>query len=311
MATALIRIRLKQLARQSTNSAFMYGLLLIVSALVAGVCFIGYSDAQITPVVCGAVILVVVSMHFSRSDSLFVYRQLAQPQQAIFMEYLFFTAPLSIPALLTPHWYCSFIITALLYAIAQIKHQKKQRVRLKKLSAVISPSHFELLSGFRKSLFPVLICYILAFAFSWVRILPLFFLWLITVQIMSFYSRSEPLEMLRANDKPAAVLLRSKLLRHSMIIAILYLPVAILNACFVEDFWWINLLVLALQVTLICFAICYKYSVYRPKTSDNGSILFGLVAFSGIVPVLLPVPAIMCMSYYFRARQNLNDYLND
>lgn len=311
MVTTLIQIRLKQLDRQSTSSSFMCGLLVIVAAIVGAFCYFAYTDQTVALIICCAVISVVLSLHLSRGDSGFVYHHIAQPQQAIFMEYLLFAAPLSLPALFTSQWYCVPIIIASLAGIAQIKHEKKERVRLKRLSAIISPLHFELLSGFRKNVFPVMLCYVLAFAFCWVRILPLFLLWLITVQVMAFYNRCEPLDMLRANDISITRLLRLKIVGHSITLILLYSPVVLLNAYFNEGFWWINAAFLLLQVSLICFAICYKYSVYTPNTQDGGSILFGLIALSGIVPFLLPLPAIMGTSYYFRAKQNLNHYFND
>lgn len=311
MTFTLVRIRLKQLARQSTSSVFMYTLMALAAVILAVVSHALYRDRELALYLCCGTVFIVLSLHLSRGDSQFVYRHLSRPQQSIFTEYVIFTLPLSAPALLTAQWYYAGAVTAALFLIARIKTKKKERLRLKWLSSVIPPAHFELLSGFRKSFFYALPCYLVALAFCWVRILPLFFLWLITVQVMSFYARFEPLDILRANDVKTQHLLWFKMLRHSSVIVLLFLPVTLLNAFFNDGFLLINLLFLVLQITLLCFAICYKYSLYTPNGSDSGGIILGLVSISGIVPMLLPLPAIMCVSYYFRARQNLNQYLHD
>ncbi len=154
--------------------------------------------------------------------------------------------------------------------------------------------------------------YLLAVAFCWFRILPLFLLWFLTTMIISFYSECESIQVLRESGETPGKFLLHKLYRHSRYIIILYTPLILINTIFNPGYLLINLLFVPVQVALVCFAIGLKYSSYRPNTMQTGNnILLTIIAFLVALPYLLPLPAVLSLVYFYKARNNLKYYLND
>jgi hypothetical protein len=311
MVGTLVHIRIRQLGRQSKSPSFIYVLLAAVSAGVAYVSYTASHNLDTAWIITGLLASVITLLHSSRADSDFVYHHIARPQAAIVTEYLVCSVPVWLPVLFTQQWYCALFFAGWAAGLSFLRINRRQKTRFKQLSSVIAPADFELLSGSRKQMIPLTVCYVAALAFAWVKVLPLFLLWLMSVQVMAFYSEHESIDLLRANGATPRALLHRKLLRHPLRLLLIYIPVVALNAFFYPDFIIINILFLFLQASLLCFAICYKYTHYDPRTTDGGSIITGLISLSGIVPFLLPLPAIMCISYYFRAIHTLKTYLND
>ena len=154
--------------------------------------------------------------------------------------------------------------------------------------------------------------HVLAIGLSWFRILPLFLLWFITVTIVSFYTECEPLHILKRDDLSAKIFLQQKLMKHSKYILLLYIPVLVINTFFNIEYLVLNLLFIPIQLALVWYAICLKYSGYEPnKNSIGNSILLSLVSVGSIVPYLLPIPLLMAIGTYGKAVRNLKNYLND
>jgi hypothetical protein len=130
--------------------------------------------------------------------------------------------------------------------------------------------------------------------------------------IAEFYKEFEPIQILREGNYSSNQFLRQKLYRHSKSLLIIYVPVLLINTIFNFEYWAVNLLFIPVQLSLLCLAICLKYSAYQPaKSSAGNSIIFAFVSLGSVIPFLLPVPLVMALIYYGKAKNNLNNYLND
>jgi len=309
---ALVKIRLIQVIREFRNTG---PVALLLPLVVAFLVFASYKMWQQQPhayYLAAGLLLSCIFIQFYRNDKQFVYNHVERPHLVLFSEYIFFALPFSISCLLSPTPYLFPLLVAAIATVPYIKYSIAQKTRLKYLSAFIPPHRFEWISGIRKNFIYLLPLYVLALGFSWFRILPLFFLFLITVSIASFYNECEPVHILKeGNPKPNKFLI-TKLLDHSKFMLLLYAPVLIINTAFNPGDYILLLLFIPVQISLVCFAICLKYANYRPhEESFANSITLSVVALGSAIPFLLPVPAIMAIIYFARARKNLESYLDD
>ena len=103
--------------------------------------------------------------------------------------------PFCIPLLFSPYFYLAAAVPLSVFLITGVKFQYKERTGAGFLGRIISPKDFEWISGIRKRRFFFGIVYLPAFAFSYVKFLPLVLVWMLSVLIYEFYSECEPLNM--------------------------------------------------------------------------------------------------------------------
>lgn len=311
MAT-LLNIRLIQIKRELNNAGAGVLLILGLIWLLIYVSFTTYQKIPEAYYLTVFLTIICLGLQSYRKDKQFVYQHIDKPHFEIYSEYVMLTLPFSISSLLTSNWICFFLLLATLFIVPFNKYIPKQKTYFKNLSSIILPSNFEWLSGFRKSFYYLIPLYVLALCFSWFRIVPLCLLWCITVAITSFYNECEPIQILRESGLSTKGFLKNKLFQHSKYLIILYVPILIINTIFNIDYWEVNLLFIPIQISLICFAICLKYSSYIPnQNSIANNVTLSLVALGSIIPYLLPIPLIMTFEYYHKAKNNLEQYLND
>lgn len=158
----------------------------------------------------------------------------------------------------------------------------------------------------------LLFFYIAALGLSWLIVAPLICLWLISVQLTSFYLECEPLVILWGNADTPRQLLHGKIRRHIVLQVIVSLPVLLLHSIRCPDMVLINICFLAAQLLLLVFAILLKYTTYSPgKLMTGNNMIMGFAALSVAIPFLLPVPVFMAIRNYGRAIQNLKAYTYD
>lgn len=256
--------------------------------------------------------IICLAIQYTRKDKQFIYKQLDKPHLQIFLEYAILTLPFSITSLITKNWYCFPLLFLVLVCIPFFKFQFKHTAVFKQLSSLIPASNFEWISGIRKQYIPFIGLYLIALAFCWVRILPLFLLWFLTIIISSFYLENEPVHILREGNKTERKFLSDKIIINIKYILILYSLPIIINAIFVSEFLMITLLFIPVQLALICFAVVLKYSTYKPQTNLLGNnVAFSIVAMLSSIPYFLPIPVILAIVYFYKAENNLKTYLHD
>ena len=256
--------------------------------------------------------LACVSIQSYRNDKQFVYIHIRKPHFEMYSEYLLLTIPFSSTSLFTCNWFYFPALAAALLLVPYLKFTIKQKTYFKTISSFIRATDFEWISGFRRSFGILIPLYLMALGLSWFRILPLLILWFITVTIASFFTECEPLHILREGNLTSAKLLKHKLFRMIKYIIIMYIPVLVINTIFNPEYWLLNLLFIPLQVSLVSYAVFLKYSTYEPnKNSVGNSVLLSMVSLGSIIPYFLPIPLMMAVFTYGKAKKNLNNYLND
>ena len=312
MTASLLYIRLRQLKREIDGLSLYIIPIIAIAAYIAYVVFKQFQKEQNAIYIMLGLFLLCVSIHFYRKDKVFVFKHLDKPRQQIFLEYVVLTMPFSISCIATKNWYYYPLLIAFLYCIPLLKFEFRQKVRFKNLSTVISATNFEWLSGCRKQYMGFIFLYVLALSFCWLKILPLFLLWMLTIIMLSFYTECESIQVLREGNKAPKPFLLAKLKACFIYVLILYTPIIIVNSLFNPDFLLLNLLFIPIQISLLGFAICFKYSSYTPNKAKIGnSIPFSIVAFCSALPHFLPIPTILFFVHFYKAENNLNTYLHD
>ena len=309
--TTLLNIRFIQIKRELNDAGFRILVLLGFLCFLIYISFITYQKTPGAYYLTAVLLFICFSIQSIRNDKTFVYSHIEKPQSEIYSEYFILTFPFAVSSLFTANWFCYPILLVTLSAIPFFKYTLPQKTYFKNITSIIPASYFEWISGFRQLFLFLIPVYALAIGFCWFKILPLFLLWLITIMIASFYGEFEPIQMLREGCYSSKQFLRQKLYRHSKYLLLLYTPVLLVNTIFNFEYWVVNLLFIPVQLSLLCFAICLKYSAYQPgKNLAGGSIIFAFVSLGSVIPFFLPVPLIMAFIYYGKAKNNLNNYLN-
>lgn len=263
--------------------------------------------------------LVIVSgilmQHLARKDAVFIKMNLEKQNITLFFDYLFLISPFAMVSLLTPYKYCFLLILVGICLISFIKIRSiKQFLHLRFLTRFIPISMFEARSGSRRNyiIVALIAIYLSALSLSWVRGLPLFLLWFVTIIVSAFFSEYEPLNVLRKDNKAhAQAFIKEKLGRYTLTLLPFFLPILFIHSFFQPDIWWINPLFLVLQVLILSLSILYKYATYQPKAYFNSNnpvlIIAGLCI---ILPFLIPLILFFNFRYYSKAVKNLNYYLD-
>jgi hypothetical protein len=312
MTKTLIYIRSRQIKREADGLGLYLIIFIAIAAFLSLVTYFQYKHNQKAWYVVAVLAITCLAIQYTRKDKQFIYKQLDKPHLQIFLEYTILTLPFSITSLITKNWLCFPLLLLILVCIPFFKFQFKHTAVFKQLSSLIPASNFEWISGIRKQYIPFIGLYLVALFFCWVRILPLFLLWFVTIIISSFYLENEPVHILREGNKTARKILLHKINVNIKYILILYSLPVIINAIFVQEFLMIAVLFIPVQLALICFAVVLKYSTYKPQTSLLGnSVAFSIVAMISAVPYFLPIPAILAVVYFYKAEKNLKTYLHD
>lgn len=312
MYTGLLYLRKRQISYEIKQLGFYSVVILGIALFLIYSSFKIYQDYSYALFTTFSLVFICIGIQSVRRDKAFIYLHSEYYHFSIYTEYFLFTLPFTVMCLFTKQWYCFVLLQLFLFFIPYIKFTIRQKSLFKNISEIIPVSDFEWISGFRRSFISIIPVYMLALGFSWLKILPLILLWILTLIIISFYNECEPLIILRERDPSAASLLNKKIFTHFSILAVLFLPVLIVNIIFNINFLTLNIFFMLSQAALLAFAVCYKYSNYKPNQFlyFNNYIVI-LVSMCGLIPVLLPLPVIMGIRYYFKAKNNLNKYLND
>jgi|WetSurMetagenome_2_1015567.scaffolds.fasta_scaffold03443_5 hypothetical protein len=316
----LFKIRLLQLKREIKLLGIFHNIV-ISGVLVVAIYQITklYQDFYFALLTFISTVAIILLIQISRRDKSFVFLHLAFPRKAIFTEYVVLSILFSAYLLFSRYWYFFILIIISCAVISGIKYTAKKKTKLVSLSKLILPKNFEWISGIRKYRFTFGLLYIVTLAVSPVIFLPLFCLWILTIQIISFYEECEPLNILCSGVFKPSRFLKIKIHRHSILLFVLYLPVLLVNSIFNPNLIIFNLVFLIVQITVLSLTIFFKYKIYAPRDMLPGNSIFLVIIqvctilpfIIGSIPFLLPLPLFLCFKYYFSAKENLKFYLYD
>ena len=119
----LVRIRLKQIEKESGGLGPFY--LLLIAGFFSIVLYYLYQLFQ-SPVYSiifiGLMSSVLISVHFSRKDSYFIWTKLENPARILFTEYLFYTVLFFLPSLLTLQFWVLAVNILFCYFLSRIRY---------------------------------------------------------------------------------------------------------------------------------------------------------------------------------------------
>lgn len=313
MVLSILKLRLRQIKREFSWLGVFYQILLPVLLLAGFVAlYYAYLKGNNYLYIGGAILLVISQIHYTRKDKAFILKHIDRPIVIMGTEYALLTLLLTLPALTTDHWWVCPLLCIMSYVVAALPVSHSKATRLTALSTILSPVHFEWLSGLRRTFWLVPLLGIAAIAVSSFKIAPLIPLWLLTVTACSFYSEAEPLNMLYPYADSASVLLRVKIKNGIKMLVVALGPVLALNTVFHPDMLIVNIAFLIMQLLMLAASIVVKYAAYEPgKTLTGNNMVLSFLALSGAVPFLLPLPFIMTPVYYKKALKNLQSYFHD
>lgn len=165
---------------------------------------------------------------------------------------------------------------------------------------------FEWRSGFRRNGIFVAICYVIGLVCAFYPAGPLVSIIIISYIITSFYDELEAPIMIE-QFSPLPVFLMKKLQWHLSALLLLFLPLGVAFLSLHFSFWYLLLIALFFSLALTSFALCYKYSVYRPHRkrafNQNAVAFFSAGIF---IPLFLPGSIYFLFRNFQKAQIRLN-----
>ncbi len=260
----------------------------------------------------GAAAFAVLAIQAGRSDRAFVFTHLEQPSRSLAVQYWVFVLPVALPLLLGGQWYLFPVLALLLWGISYVKAPFLAKSSRFGFSKWVSPHRFEWVGGLRQQFYPLLALYLLALGTSWLPIVPLLALWLLTSAIVPFFQVCEPRHLLYARAVTAKKFLAGKVLGNTAPLLVLFLPVLAINAFFCPELIWAGAAAAVLLCVLPVFAILLKYANYVPNEQlRQHSLLLSLVSLGVVFPFFAPLPLVMCAVYYGRALKAMKPFFDD
>ncbi|MFD2513344.1 hypothetical protein ACFSRY_05655 [Pontibacter locisalis] len=129
---------------------------------------------------------------------------------------------------------------------------------------------------------------------------------------MSFYKRGEPYQMITSFEVGSNRFLLNKIKWQVLIFTILCVPLIAVFIVFHQDRWFIPVVEYLIFVSVHVYMILTKYAFYEPNSRSSAVQTFGTVGATGVIfPVFIPLVWLLSIRFYFKARRNLNFYLDD
>lgn len=277
-----------------------------------------------------AIGLFLLSLQVSRNDKHFIKTTIKNPYSIYLGEYLLLILPFLVIWIVYSNWIGVGLLILIILLIPLISINLKLRYlgsvikfliypfnsnlnsKFKVRLPFISISSFEWISGIRRNLILLIPVYLFILAFSFkpnVAVVGLIFL---SILISGFYYYGEPREFVELFAKnPRDFILRKILINLKQLI-ILFAPILIIAIIFQTHTWYYLIGAIIISFLIQVLTIIFKYGLFEENANLNrNSIIVFLNILFVIMPMFLPVPIIMGIMYYKKARENLKKYLHD
>ena len=309
----ILRIRLNQLWRLIRSVGWFLILLLIFA--VGGV-FLALlenlykADALSWALLIGIILLMV---HFSRGDSVFLKKLNIPPRFFFTIEYLSGLTPLLLIMAVLGRWPDLFasVFIVLLVPLLPAGPRSWGATRKVKLSWIPLKA-FEWRGGIRQRPVPLLLFYltglVLSYFFPFAYIIMLL---LLTLTISSFFEVIESKELIEIIYLPHYSL-SPKLLLHFTVFHTLILPYHVLFVFRFFAYWYIGLAAAMLSSLLLAFSLLYKYAGYYPRRLKvYNQTPVGVFFLSMLIPFFWPGVIIYGVIKWRQAERRLKYYYAD
>jgi hypothetical protein len=314
MIQKFLHIRYLQIKRSLQDLSFIHaiGLGLIVFFALGLKIALALKSEKETWGIVGFMALISLYLQIIRKDKRFVSIVTQQPLSIFASEYVLLNAPMILLLLVTKHYLQGFILFFIPMIIALITTVLKQNNGSPFFSKHLPHNAFEWRAGMRKKGVVIVILYILALVFSWVRIAPLLLLFFALCVIADFFRECESLSILTLSRDKTNTFLRKKIGQSLFIYSLFTLPIVIISSVLVPDLWYVAPIFFIMACINIINIILSKYAFFHPNfDTGGGSVLTGLSLLSIIIPIFAPLPLFLIFWNYYKAKPKLDYYLND
>ncbi len=313
MIVEILNIRIKQAYRILSQIGLFRTIVLFgfIAPFIISL-FIKTKGSNYEQTMSGIFLLSVLFIHIKRKDKEFVEIHALKPQQVFFAEYLLFSAPMIVSLFYKSMWKYLIIYLIVLILISYLKTGLKKKSINSAFQKQIADDNFEWKSGVRKYFLLFVVIWPLGLVTSFfVASVPvtIFFLGVI---VLSFYEKSEPLQILIAGELNTLRFLMKKIKSQLLSFSVLILPLVISFIIFHPRYYYIPLLEYIIFLILLVYTILLKYAYYQP-TKESGAVktftMIGSICL--FIPVLIPLILILSVKFLIQASHRLNFYLND
>ena len=313
MIQKFLNIRWIQVKRSLQDLTVFHVIALLIILFFAGIYVLSFiqKNPNSAPIIFGIALIGITILHLKRPDKRLINIVARRPLSIFGSEYLLLTFPFFLILIYLKVYLFSFLLISITMCIALINKDLGENEGVSIFSKYIPVNAFEWRAGMRKQGIIISVFYLLALAFSWVRVAPIIFLFFGLAAISQFFVECEPLSILLLSRDTTPIFLRKKITQSLRIYAIFTLPILLLSMIFVPDLWYVSPIFFVVACFNIANFILTKYAFYHPNFNVGaGSIVSQLSLLGSIIPFLLPLPFFLVIWNYFKAKQKLNYFLS-
>ena len=308
----ILLIRIKQLFRSLKEGGLIRVIFLF--GFIAFAMFYIYnllSKNSVSYFVLSGIIVSIFALHYLRKDKRFLKKITNNYIFVYFVEYLIIVIPFIIFFIILNKFILLLIIFPAIFLIC-LTNFSIPKYSLNNFIIRFIPSHFfEWKSGVRKNFIFLISLIILGLGLSFfVATVPIF-LFLFTIIVSSFFQEAESRDIIEINNFTPKKFLFKKIKDNVLLYSLISALFIILFLIFHYKYWYIIVAEYIISVSIIVFSIVQKYSLYRPNISLKSHMVMVSIAQIGyFVPFIIPVIWVMGIYYFFKAKQNLLNYLS-
>jgi hypothetical protein len=231
----------------------------------------------------------------------------------LFVEYLIFSLPFTIPYLFSNFKIGIIIFLFFCFLITQLDisvkiNPKNQTILLKKF---IATNNFEWMAGMRKNQYLIILLYLFGIVISYWHFAGFITLGVITFIFSDFYNNCESQFILTLNENNSRGFIISKLKSHLWQYTKIILPLLFCYFIHYPEKYLLYLPLLLIYYANFTVFILNKYKSYIPNARLHSNIVIVGLCFLGMfVPYLFPISIILVFVFYSKSITNLKDYFH-
>ncbi|MDD2196029.1 MAG: hypothetical protein PHE03_03395 [Bacteroidales bacterium] len=313
MIASLVNIRFKQFYREILRIG-LFRIVVLLGLTIMLFIFLFVQASQFPNALYTSIVILLLFflLHIKRSDKLFLKINFSNYKWICFAEYTLVAFAFLVFLIIHSHWYLALLLVFALGVIVQLDFKVTRVTYNTRIQRWIPNECFEWKSGVRNLFILTLCIWLVGFLFSFFVASVPFTMVVLGIISLSFLEKGEPYQMIIAYEKAPNNFLLLKIRQLVALLTIVCAPLILSFLVFHYELWYIPFVILLMFCILQVYAIFVKYSFYEPNSNSPATQMFvgiGIVGF--MVPVLAPLVILLALRFYFKAKQNLNFYLND
>jgi hypothetical protein len=251
-------------------------------------------------------VLLILSLHISRSDKQFLRTVEIPVVPLFFVEYLTLSVPFLLCLLANQGFWEVLALPFSLLGIALIPFTwQSKNLRLQSFRFIPAQS-FEWRAGMKQSWFMLAFAYLGSAIFYQSATLLILCIALVIIMVATFYLYGEDKILVQLLQLSSAQFLIYKIKRHVFLSVMAIFPLLFWFCAFHSELWFVAVLLLIINIFMQVFVILQKYAVWYPNGNLQPNMTLYLFYFmSFVIPFLLPVGIFLLVRAYRKAMKNL------